>query len=286
MSRLRTYLQGYVDGQFYAIELMSLAAANQLDTARKHFMCTMFSLPSSTAKALVHVFMLQRRWRFYDRAQSHDLESVRDAFLFDVTTLYPDPSSWTFQTVLMLKELSISVDQSGMDFPRRLKDLCDDLEDVEQVCFAHVKACREKTLSFFQTFRSVEVARDDLRSFLSRQAGETQDFLILFLSSGLRWRFFSYPSTAGQCPCCSVSFWSWDHFFRAWLFQMTQELMNSYHLWRDVIGTLFCQLFVLLYADGVSCTSTEISWQIRWRGLFHEFNDDVISTDACYQGLP
>jgi hypothetical protein len=220
MHRLKSYLQTYVDGQFYGVELLPLATANDIDSARKLFMCTLFQLPCKTAKNLVYVLfpvrpslflMLHRRWRFYARAQEHDLSAVKDAFLFDSTKLYPNPCSWSFQTAQMLHELGVTVDHGRLDFASKLEEVCLNLADVEDVCFIHVRRSREKTLSFFRTFPTLEVARS-FRAFLSTLTPATQTFILLFLTSGLRWRFFAEARRGCECPCCAAHFWSWEHF--------------------------------------------------------------------------
>ncbi len=208
----------YVDGQFYGLELLPLHTAQQLDVARKLFMCSTFQLPKSTARNLVYVLfpvmpslflLLKRRWSFYSRAQSHDVAAVRDAFSFDATRLYPHSGSWAFQTMQMLRELGLYVTVN--DHVRLLERVCLNLNDVDQICFDHVSTTSEKTLSFFRLFRDVDTARS-FRAFLSSQAEYTQNFMLLFFTSGLRWRFFSRSGRGCHCSACAAHFWSWEHF--------------------------------------------------------------------------
>jgi hypothetical protein len=143
-------------------------------------------------------------------AQSHDIVAVRDAFLFDSTRLYPDTASWAFQTMQMLRELGLFVTVSNhVDLLERVNS---NLTDVDQVCFDHVATSSEKTLSFFRLFRDVDMARS-FRAFLSSQSEETQNFLLLFFTSGFRWRFFTRSNRGSCCPACRARFWSWEHFF-------------------------------------------------------------------------
>jgi hypothetical protein len=37
---------------------------------------------------------------------------------------------------------------------------------------------------------------------------------LLFLSSGLRWRFFRDSNRGRNCPLCRCSYWSWEHFLQ------------------------------------------------------------------------
>jgi hypothetical protein len=48
--RLASYLQTFVDGQYYGIEHFPMHAALDIDSSRKLFVCTCFNLPSHTAK--------------------------------------------------------------------------------------------------------------------------------------------------------------------------------------------------------------------------------------------
>jgi hypothetical protein len=247
LRRLTSYIQTYVDGQFYGLELLPLATANNIDSARKLFMSTVFQLPSKTARNLVYVLfpvrpslflMLHRRWKFYTRAQSHDLKEVRDAFLFDQTKLYPNKLSWSFETVQLLKELGVNADHGRLNFTARLEEVCLNLSDVEDVCFIHVQKSHEKTLSFFRTFPSVDVARS-FRFFLSGQTQRTQTFLLLFLTCGLRWRFFSNSRRGCECPCCGALYWSWEHFLSCRV--VTQDRTRTFLLfaareqWTEVL---------------------------------------------------
>jgi hypothetical protein len=220
LGRLSSYLQMYVDGQFYGAELLPLHTANQMDAARKLFVCTTFQLPKSTARNLIYVLfpvmpalflLLRRRWSFYARARTHDVDAVRDAFLFDEVRLFPHSSSWSFQTAQMLRELGLSVDVRRREHVQYLERVFEDTEDVEQVCFDHVSTSTEKTLSYFRLFQNVDDARS-FRLFLSTQTEGSQNFFVLFLTSGLRWRFFKQSSRGTACPCCREPFWSWSHF--------------------------------------------------------------------------
>lgn len=81
--------------------------------------------------------------------------------------------------------------------------------DVEDLCFPHVRSSEEQTLSFFRLFPNAATAHD-FRTFLSTRSAAAQNFLLLFLSSGLRWRFFRASGRGQKCPLCPCSFWSWE----------------------------------------------------------------------------
>jgi hypothetical protein len=236
LFRLRLYLQSFVDGQFYGLELLALPVAQEIERARKIFTCETFKLPCCTARNLVYVvfpvipsvFLLaKRRLAFYKRAQEHDLNCVKEAFLFDMTYLYPHDSSWTAQFSIILKELGLTMDDNRMNFVELCEKAISVTSDIEELCFRHVRASGDKTLSFFRIFPDAATARD-FRTFLSSRPAAVQDFLLLFLSSGLRWRFFPTPNRGKQCPMCTCRFWSWEHFFQCRAVNLRVALFHEF----------------------------------------------------------
>jgi hypothetical protein len=219
MDRLASYLQSFVDGQFYGVELFPLHAAQNIDSARRVFLCSCFDLPSSTSKNLTYALfpvmpalflLLKRRASFYARAQVHDLACVREAFLFDMCQLYPHKESWTFQLLQIFRAIDVDISDVAT-FPRHLTDFNETMTDVETICFLCVSFSEDKTLSFFRHMPDVESA-SSFRSYLTRCKASKQNFLLLFLTSGLRWRFFTTPGRGSACPHCKTHFWSWEHF--------------------------------------------------------------------------
>jgi hypothetical protein len=174
-------------------------AALDIDSSRKLFVCTCFNLPSHTAKTLTYALLfpvlpplfllLCRRATFYKRAQEHDLDCVREAFLFDMCQLYPHASSRTFQLLQMLQSIDVELGNDISRFPRQLEEITETTADVEMVCFQVIRFSEEKTLSFFCAMQDFDSSRS-FCSFLTLQQVEVQNFVILFLNSGLRWRFF------------------------------------------------------------------------------------------------
>jgi hypothetical protein len=214
-------MQVFVDSQFYGAELFPLHAALQIESARKIYVCTCFDLPACTARNLTYALfptmpaiymLLRRRATFYRRAQQHDLQCVRDAFLFDLGQLYPDKNLWTFQLVKMLRSIGVDIHNNVSTFPRRLSEFCHVMSDPELVCFNYVRFSDEKTLSFFKILPDVDAA-NSFRAYLSSCPLQLQNFLLLFLTSGFRWRFFIDSARGKTCPLCSAGFWSWEHFF-------------------------------------------------------------------------
>jgi hypothetical protein len=160
------------------------------------------------------VFLLaKRRLAFYKRAQVHDLDCVKEAFLFDMSYLFPHHTSWTAQTQVILEELGLNLDVRQMNFEALLETVSATTHDVEKLCFRHILYSEDNTLTFFRIFPDVNTARD-FRTFLSGLSRPLQEFLLLFLSSGLRWRFFTCAGRGQKCPLCACSFWSWEHFLQ------------------------------------------------------------------------
>jgi hypothetical protein len=251
-------LKAFVDGQFYGAELFPLHAALEIDSSRQKFVCAMFDLPPHTAKNLTFALfpvlpglfmLLRRRASFYNRAQAHDLACVREAFLFDMCRLYPDPSSWTFQLLQMLRHIGVDAYNDIASFPRHLSEVHRLTSDPDAVCFQVIQHTEEKTLSFFRFFPD-QATSFSFRAFLSSRSGAEQRFFLLFFTSGLRWRFFQDSSRGSKCPFCSTRFWSWEHFFTCHLcpvhvsvpevvamivlnswWEITEHLMRAVRIW-------------------------------------------------------
>jgi hypothetical protein len=278
LFRLRLYLQSFVDSQFYALELLPLPIALEISRARAIFVCEFFNLPRCTSRNMVYVlfpvippvFLLaKRRLAFYKRAQTHDLNCVKEAFLFDLSFLYPHHASWTAQTKVILEELGLNLDERRMNFEALLESVVATTSDIEKLCFRHVLYSEDSTMTFFRIFPDVDTARD-FRNFLSGLSRPLQDFLLLFLSSGLRWRFFTCAERGQRCPLCPCSFWSWEHFL-----QCSCTAQRS---------TLFLEFSAAAYSgdwggilDGVRCVV------LTWVGLLER--DSIIYSRASIEEL-
>jgi hypothetical protein len=86
---------------------------------------------------------------------------------------------------------------------------------------------RTRRFLFFRLFPNVATAHD-FRTFLSSRSGAAQDFLILFLSSGLRWRFFRDSNRGKQCHKCRGHFWSWEHFLQCPALALDGTLLQEF----------------------------------------------------------
>ncbi len=269
LPRLTSYLQAFVDGQFYGLELLPMNVAENIDSARKLFVCTCFSLPTCTAKNLTYALfpvlpplylLLRRRAAFYKRAQVHDLACVREAFLFDMCQLYPHSSSWTLQLIHMFQAIDIDLGNDISRFPSQLEEFVDAIANVELVCFFCIKFSEEKTLSFFRAMPDVETA-SSFRNFLSKCTVAEQNFLLLFLTSGLRWRIFVEASQGSRCPMCSHHFWSWEHFLSCPLFPVRLSVpeftaMTVLKAWDEIAGHV--RRITLLWLENLDADALSI----------------------------
>jgi hypothetical protein len=140
----------------------------------------------------------------------HDLACVREAFLFDLCQLYPHKSSWTFQLIQLFRAIDVKITDVAA-FPRHLSEFEAAMGDVKLICFHIITHSEDKTLSFFRIMPDIGTAAS-FRSFLSTCKAKEQNLLLLFLTSGLRWRFFQCSSRGSCCPLCQAQFWSWEHF--------------------------------------------------------------------------
>jgi hypothetical protein len=220
LSRLRCYMQAFVDGQFYGLELLPIQLSRDIDSVRKVYVCTCFDLPSNTSTKLAYALfpvlpamflLLKRRASFYQRACDHDLPCVREAFLFDMCHLFPHRTSWTQQLLEMFSIIGVDIRSDIASFPRHLSEFSETMADAEAVCFNFILFSEEKTLSFFRYMPDVSGAAS-FRAFLSTRNMQCQNFILLFVTSGLRWRFFVESNRGTCCPHCANRFWSWEHF--------------------------------------------------------------------------
>jgi hypothetical protein len=85
------------------------------------------------------------------------------------------------------------------------------MRNADLVSFMFIQNTDNKTLSFFRFMPSVDVAVT-FRKFLSSRSLGCHIFLLLFLTSGFRWRFFSESQRGSSCAKCGTRFWSWEHF--------------------------------------------------------------------------
>jgi hypothetical protein len=98
--------------------------------------------------------------------------------------LYPSKLSGCFQLEQMLKSIGVDMHGDIASFPRHLAEFDKTMVDPERVCFLCVQHSDEKTLSFFRLMSNIDSAAS-FRSFLSSRNSREQNFLLLFLTSGL-----------------------------------------------------------------------------------------------------
>ncbi len=110
--------------------------------------------------------------------------------MFDMCQLYPHNLSWTLQLVQLFKLIGVDIGHDIASISRHLDELHDSTRGPDLVSFLFIQHTEDKTLSFFRLMPDVSVAVS-FRKFLSGCSVDCQNFLLLFLTSGLRWRFFA-----------------------------------------------------------------------------------------------
>jgi hypothetical protein len=207
MERLTTYLHSFVDGQFYGVELFPLHAAQNIESARKIFVCSCFDLPTHTSKNLTYALipvmpalflLLKRRASFYVRAQSHDLACVQEAFLFDMCQLFPHKESWTYQLLQLFRAIDVDIPDFAT-FPRHLTEFSDAMTDIESICFHCVSFCEDKTLSFFCNMPDVAHAAS-FRKFLTTCKAPKQIFFFIIFVLGFEMALFYHSQPWQPVP--------------------------------------------------------------------------------------
>ncbi len=122
LSRMGTYLSFYVESQFYCSELLPPSLIGDFNSARLHFVRTVFDLPASTSHELatilfdlspVELLLLQRRRSFLSGLRHHDFHFVWDACSIDAQLL-TYPKSWSSGLVRLI--LTFDPDFSTTDF--------------------------------------------------------------------------------------------------------------------------------------------------------------------------
>jgi hypothetical protein len=178
-----------------------------------------FNLPSSTATNLTIVLFdlwpanfeaLSRRVSFAKKMQNHDLEFVRDTFVFD-RSLMRTKEGWHYQSFLIFQSMFNSEKIADFNMDRVSSKLSPFSRSVRTRFLFHLlRVTDEATLAPFRLFESVEVL-ESFRELLGSISKSSADTLLLFCSSGHRFRFFEY--SALKCPLCSCSSWLFNHLF-------------------------------------------------------------------------
>lgn len=118
--------------------------------------------------------------------------------------------SWITQLIQLFRPIDVSISDVST-FPRHLSEFEAAMGDVEQICFHTISFSENKTPSLFRAMPDQTTAAS-FRLFLSCCKPREQNFLLLFLTSGLRWRSFQLSSRGPCCPIYQCGFWSWEHF--------------------------------------------------------------------------
>jgi hypothetical protein len=120
----------------------------------------MFSLPPGTPTELFYILFpsfhpsllcLQRRLSFFKRALKHDLRSVPDSFLFDVS-LMSRSCGWFFESFQFYQTICPLARISNFDFATDVPAILALVQSEEQFSFSFLRASTGSCLSFFVLF--------------------------------------------------------------------------------------------------------------------------------------
>jgi hypothetical protein len=217
LSRLGTYLSCYVESQFFCMELLPPTAVAEINSARSHFVRTVFDLPLTTSHELAtilfdawptEILLLNRRRSFLAGLVQHDFGFIRDALHVDMRLLNL-PKSWCSGLVRLIRSYDPTFSTTDFDPTTALDTVLSSIGRRSVFNFYYIKFGDSESLSFFRIFDNP----DDLNSFrdlLESLPSDQCRLVILFTSSLLRFRFCASPTAI--CPLCRKT-WLWEHFF-------------------------------------------------------------------------
>ncbi len=253
VRRATAFFRSLVESQWYGLELMPLQVVTEIESTRARFVKRLFDLPRSTANVISQVIFdlwpaafeaLLRRITFLRSMLNHDLPAIRDSFAYDRLTLFRERQGWHHECFLIYRSLFLNATIHDFDFESvmgRLKPLTRSKNDF---LFILLKQSEESTMAPFRCFVSAEVLAS-FREMLGQVSRPTASMILVFCSSGLRFRFFSHPTIL--CPACRRP-WLTEHLFKcnaveqllAWN-AITYEAFCSFMgngAWGQVIGVI------------------------------------------------
>jgi hypothetical protein len=218
-GRLATYFRVLVDSQWHGLELLPLAVIKEIEAVRAHFVNHLFNLPCSTATMLSLVVLdlwppvysaMVRRITFARKMIGHELQFVRDAFVFDKTVLARAQTGWHHDAFVLFRSMFTSEKAADFTIDRAESRLIRIKHARAPFAFSLLQVSDEATMAPFRLFQSVETLIS-FRLFLGKISKSSADILLLCCSSGHRFRFFN--RAALRCPLCSNASWLTPHLF-------------------------------------------------------------------------
>ncbi len=276
VRRTTAFYRSLVESQWYGLELMPLRAVSEIESVRARFVKRLFDLPRSTANAISQVIfdlwpvafeMLLRRLTFLRSMTNHDLTAIRDSFIFDRQILFREHQGWHFECFLIYRSLFLNAAVHDFDFESVMHRLETLTRSKDDFLFALLKESEETTLGPFRCFASARVL-SSFREMLGRVSRRTASMILIFCSSGLRFRFFSH--TAILCPACRRP-WLTEHLF-------TCSAVEQLLAWNAISYEAFCSS--MREGDWVHVLGTMVEVLRVWKSwaVACEIDDDLLTT--------
>jgi hypothetical protein len=278
LDRITVFYRALVESQWHGLELFPSAVVDEIEANRAQFLKKFFNLPSSTATNLTIVLFdlwpanydaMSRRISFAEKMRNHDLNFVRDAFLFD-RTLMRTKEGWHHQSFLIFQSMFRNKTAAEFSMDRASSRLSPISRSRTQFLFHLLRVTDEVTLAPFRLFETVEIMVSfcELIGSISKS---TADLLLLFCSSGHRFRFFEY--VALKCPLCSCSSWLFNHLFtcavtepllaRNGIFWADFETNMGKGKWREVLFLLH-EVLTVWKNSFTTCTIDDVTMTLLY----------------------
>jgi hypothetical protein len=236
-GRIGVFYRALVESQWHGLELMPIAVVEEIEKTRAHFSKKVFNLPSPTSNSISLVLLdlwpasyeaMSRRVSFARKMRDHDLEFVQNAFLFDRTVLMRSQTGWHHDSFVIFRSMFKSERLANFDFDRVTSRFAPIARSRLAFLFCLLQATDEVTMAPFRLFRTPDVL-SSFREFLGTISRPSAELVLLFCSSGLRFRFFD--RTTLKCPLCSNSSWLTGHLFSC---PITEPLLaRNGVIWED-----------------------------------------------------
>jgi hypothetical protein len=240
VRRTTTFFRTLIESQWYGLELMPLQVVTEIESIRARFVKRLYDLPRSTANVITQVIFdmwpaafeaLLRRITFLRSMSNHELPAIRDSFAYDRLSLFRERQGWHHECFLIYRSLFLNATIHDFDFESVMGRLEILTRSKDEFLFTLLKQSEETTMSPFRCFTSVHTLAS-FRAMLGQVSRQTASMILVFCSSGLRFRFFSYPTVL--CPACRRP-WLTEHLFKC---VAVEQLLA----WNAISYETFCSL--------------------------------------------
>jgi hypothetical protein len=218
-KRFSILYRSLVESQLFGSELFPSSAVSVLKRVRRLFIAYLFELPIDTSSTLANFLLkllpaelqlLKTRWLFSRRLMRHAVPGVQTTLQLEVA-LARRSVGWTHENFIIARQINPALGKANFSLSTFASELFTDFPDVDQLNFALLqkKAREDEALSFFghmTSFYQAVMFRRQLGVLSFAQAR----LVLLFVSSGLRWRIARIPLKT--CPFCPNRELLWDHF--------------------------------------------------------------------------